>query len=254
MLCYWLSDMTIPDEFASADDDENHDEGDPQPADSSSEPSQPMHAQFRHNPVAARVPERIGSGQFANGAIVQSGPYEFIIDFTQRLSKPFLVAERIVLPVPVVGQFVAALQQNLEHYEKTYGQLPEPPMPRESSAPTNQPAPEQGTDPVSSGVMQGDTASLGAGAGSGSMPSKPHANRPANIEEIYENLKLRDEQHVGVYAHAVLLRHSNTEFCFDFITNFYPRSVVNSRVIMPAPQVTPFFRSLRVSYQQRTGK
>ena len=51
----------------------------------------------------------------------------------------------------------------------------------------------------------------------------PGPNRPT-IQEIYENFKLADDQLSGVYANAVLIGHSITEFFFDFITTFYPTS------------------------------
>ena len=43
----------------------------------------------------------------------------------------------------------------------------------------------------------------------------------------------------GRYANAVLIRHSATEFCFDFITNFYPQSAVSARVYIAAPHLGP---------------
>ena len=51
----------------------------------------------------------------------------------------------------------------------------------------------------------------------------PPPPTPPSIEEIYSSLKLPDELLSGVYANAALIVHSQTEFCMDFITNYYPR-------------------------------
>src|SRR5947209_11397812 len=49
------------------------------------------------------------------------------------------------------------------------------------------------------------------------MPQPPP--KPPSIEEIYEQLKLSDDVVSGVYANHVLVAHSPSEFCFEFITN-----------------------------------
>jgi hypothetical protein len=48
----------------------------------------------------------------------------------------------------------------------------------------------------------------------------------------------------GDYANSVLVRHSATEFCFDFITNIFPLSAVSSRVFLAVPQVPLLLQSL----------
>ena len=69
------------------------------------------------------------------------------------------------------------------------------------------------------------------------------------IDDIYDELKIPESVSGGRYANAVMVRHSGTEFCFDFIANFYPRSVVTSRVYMAAPHVPPVLSSLLRSMQ-----
>jgi hypothetical protein len=84
----------------------------------------------------------------------------------------------------------------------------------------------------------------------------PQQDRKPTIEEIYENFKLAEDQHSGVYANTVLMGHSQTEFFFDFITGFYPTPAVAARVILPAGQGPRFLTTLRNSlqqYQQRYG-
>lgn len=77
---------------------------------------------------------------------------------------------------------------------------------------------------------------------------------PPSIEEIYGNLKLPDELMSGVYANAVMIVHSPAEFCFDFITNFYPRSAVACRVFLSAAQVPVLLNNLNRAFQQYQQK
>ena len=78
--------------------------------------------------------------------------------------------------------------------------------------------------------------------------------KPPSIEEIYEQLKLPDDMLSGDYANAVMIAHTPAEFCFDFITNFYPRSAVSCRVFLSAPQVPRLLDSLIRSFQQYQQK
>jgi hypothetical protein len=67
---------------------------------------------------------------------------------------------------------------------------------------------------------------------------------------VYEQLKLPDEMLGGGYANLVMIRHTAEEFCFDFIANFFPRSVVTNRVYMSAGRVPPFLDTLCTSLQR----
>jgi len=82
------------------------------------------------------------------------------------------------------------------------------------------------------------------------LPTPPVTGPPPSIEDIYDQLKLPDEQLSGVYANAVMISHTPAEFCFDFITNFYPRSAVSCRVFLSAAQVPRFLDTLSRSFQQ----
>lgn len=77
----------------------------------------------------------------------------------------------------------------------------------------------------------------------------PDARRPS-IEEVYDDLKMPDEQLSGVYANAVMISHSPAEFCFDFITNFFPRSSVSGRVYVSATQVPRLLDAIAATYEQ----
>lgn len=86
------------------------------------------------------------------------------------------------------------------------------------------------------------------------LPTPPTPPTPPSIEDIYGQLKLPDELLSGVYANAVMIVHTPAEFCFDFITNLYPRSAVSCRVFLSAPQVPGLLNNLTRSFQQYQQK
>jgi hypothetical protein len=86
------------------------------------------------------------------------------------------------------------------------------------------------------------------------LPTPPVPPTPPPIEEIYSQLKLADDLMSGVYANAVMIAHSPAEFYFDFITNFYPKSAVSSRVYLSAPQIPGLLNTLSRSFQQYQQK
>jgi hypothetical protein len=71
-----------------------------------------------------------------------------------------------------------------------------------------------------------------------------------SAQELYEQLKLQDDVLSGNYANAVMIGHTPSEFCFDFITTFYPRSAVSCRVFMAAPGVPRLLESLKHSFEK----
>jgi hypothetical protein len=169
--------------------------------DETEEGGEHLQQEFQFSPVSARVPERVARGVFSTGAIVLQGPDEFVIDFILKLAHPSQIVARIVLPTQVIPRFIGALEENLKIYGDNFGGVPQMPTPKEAV---------------------GDRA-------------------PDSIEELYEQLKLPDEMLGGVYANAVMIGHAPAEFCFDFITNIYPRSVVAARVFLAAPQVPALY-------------
>jgi hypothetical protein len=95
----------------------------------------------------------------------------------------------------------------------------------------------------------GDQASSSpkpANSGGGGNP----ITRQASVQEIYDDLKVRDEILSGAYANAVMIGHGPHEFSFDFITNFYPHSAVSARVFLAAGQIPRLFESLKGTWEQ----
>jgi hypothetical protein len=178
-------------------DEDRPDDEENEENEESEEGGEHLQQEFQFSPVSARVPERVARGVFSTGAIVLQGPDEFVIDFILKLGHPSQIVARIVLPTQVVPRFIGALEENLRIYTENFGGVPQMPTPKEQA---------------------------------GERP-------PDSIEELYEQLKLPDEMLAGCYANAVMIGHAPAEFCFDFITNIYPRSVVAARVFLSAPQV-----------------
>ncbi|MDG2380379.1 MAG: DUF3467 domain-containing protein [Pirellulaceae bacterium] len=79
-------------------------------------------------------------------------------------------------------------------------------------------------------------------------PANP-AKRPS-IQEVYDNIKIPDEELAGHFSEGVMIRHSAAEFCFDFVTQFFPNAAVASRVFMSAPHVPPLLEALKGNYQK----
>lgn len=175
----------------------------------------PLTQRVIHQPVTARVPERVGRGVFSTGQLVLDSPKEFCIDFLFGITRPYQVVARVIVAPATMAEFTRALEQNLGLYQKNFGQLP--------AAPTL-------------------------------VTPRPPPPKPS-IDEIYQNFKLPEDVMGGVYANSVMISHTATEFCFDFIAGFYPTSVVNARVLVAAPNVPRFLNTLRSainSWKSRT--
>lgn len=101
------------------------------------------------------------------------------------------------------------------------------------------------------------SAEAGAVANASSQPNQPNqtannqnALKRQNPQEVYDDLKLRDEILSGAYANAVMIGHGPYEFSFDFITNFYPQSAVSCRVFLASGHIYRLLESLRASWEQ----
>lgn len=190
----------------------------------------PLHGQVRHSHLSARVPESVGHGVFSNGVMILTGPFEIVLDFVLRFGEPNRIVSRVILPHVVAQQLVAVLKENLAGFEERFGPVPRIPRMRISA---EEPTTGSAEPPQSKQ------------AGEPFHPENaPAPDRPPHIEDIYDELRLPDRMLSGSYANAVMVRHTATEFCFDFMTNIFPRSAVSSRVYLAAPHVPLFLQSL----------
>jgi hypothetical protein len=200
----------------------------------------PVQGQVRHNQLSARVPEDIGAGAFSNGVMILTGMFEVVLDFVLRLGEQQRITARVILPHVVARQFVAALQENIRNFERRFGPMPQ--MPKALPEPRDEAEAEEPGSAPSGGI-----------AAAGHPENRPAPPSASRIEDIYHELKLPDGMLSGRYANAVLIRHSASEFCFDFIANVYPRSAVSARVFLAGPHVVPFLRSLSRSIPPGPG-
>lgn len=221
--------------------------------------------------VRARVPEHVARGEISTGVIVVTGGTEFVLDFVRNLPRPSTIVARVVLPHLVMPQFIDALAKNIELFRQRYGELPGSQLP---SSPLASPAPgaaqpsipqgESGALPAAAKEPSGfppevpGTTSIQAGLHSNPTPSSVPPPGPTqavtpkrqNPQEIYDELKLRDEILSGTYANAVMIGHGAYEFSFDFITNFYPQSAVSCRVYLASGHIARLLDSLKQSWEQ----
>lgn len=119
----------------------------------------------------------------------------------------------------------------------------------------------KGVGPLPS-PLESNSIDVHAGTQTGGGAASPPPNqafsnqgpRRQNPQEVYDELKLRDEILSGAYANAVMIGHGPYEFSFDFITNFYPQSAVSSRVFMASGHVGRLLDSLKASWEQIRGR
>jgi hypothetical protein len=86
------------------------------------------------------------------------------------------------------------------------------------------------------------------------LPTPPPPAKPPSIEEIYQDLKMADDVMAGAYANSVMVVHTPSEFCLEFISNFYPKAVIAARVFLSAPQVPVLLNTLTQSWQNLQAK
>lgn len=223
--------------------------------------------------VRARVPEHVARGEISTGVIVVTGATEFVLDFVRNLPRPSTIVARVVLPHGVMPQFIEALSKNVELFRQRYGELPgsQPPTTPISNPPaighqtplgaadhsppnsaTNSPTPTNNQTTEFATEIPG-TTSIQAGMHANPAPAQPPASQPPkrqNPQDIYDELKLRDEILSGCYANAVMIGHGPYEFSFDFITNFYPQSAVSCRVYLASGHIARLLDSLKQSWEQ----
>jgi len=226
--------------------------------------------------VRARVPDHVAKGEISTGVIVVTGATEFVLDFVRNLPRPSTIVARVVLPHGVMPQFIDALAKNIELFRQRYGELPgsqlptpTPPTPTPSSSSpqlsiptsdqtpnTQAPTPQSNSQQSNSHQEIPGTTSIQAGMHANPTPAQSPQSQNTqppkrqNPQDIYDELKLRDEILSGCYANAVMIGHGPYEFSFDFITNFYPQSAVSCRVYLASGHIARLLDSLKQSWEQ----
>lgn len=101
-------------------------------------PDEPIREKIEHQPVSARVPEKVAKGVYTTGQLVLDSPKEFVIDFLQGMTRPHQIGARVVVTPQTMQELIGALQQNLEHYTKSFGPPAALPVPPNQPRPTIQ--------------------------------------------------------------------------------------------------------------------
>lgn len=221
--------------MSSEDYPNHHPPGDPPP----------QSQEIRHSQISALVPKGVGRGVFSTGAVVLQGAHEFIIDFLLRMAMPHQVAARVVMTPAVLGRFIAALRENLGNYQRTFH--PEQ-IPGVTHIDTAHVAPQ--SSPVAPVGSESKTAGQSPAAPSSPQSQESMTLNQNSVQDLYDQLKMADDMLCGAYANAVMIGHTASEFSFDFITTFFPRSAVSSRVYMSAGNVPRFLSSITHAFDQ----
>ncbi len=78
-------------------------------------------------------------------------------------------------------------------------------------------------------------------------PASP-AQQPT-FQEVYDDLKVPEDVQSGAFANALIVSHTPTDFCLDFVTTFFPNSAVSARVFFGAGQLPGLITSLSSTYE-----
>jgi hypothetical protein len=156
-------------------------------------------------------------------------------------------------------QFIEALAKNIDLFRQRYGELPGslPVPPPQANPATNQPFDAIASIPASN-PANNQQPPIASPPGPQAQQTHPHqhAQQPQqppkrqNPQDIYDELKIKDEILSGTYANAVMIGHGPYEFSFDFITNFYPQSAVSCRVYLASGHIARLLDSLKQSWDQ----
>ena len=203
-------------------------------------------------PVAARVSESASRGVFSTGVVLLTGGTEFIVDFVQNLGSPSSVVSRVIIPHGAMARIIDAIERNVEGYEDRFGPIPDGigEVASEAGGPDNpRDTQDQGQD-QGQGIAPEDLTNEQL-VGIGQIASAGTTESPEpNAQDIYDDIRLELDVEAGVYANALMIGHSASEFKLDFIANLYPKSIVTTRVFLSAPQLMRVLASMKRTYSQ----
>lgn len=82
------------------------------------------------------------------------------------------------------------------------------------------------------------------------LPAPPPNVPQPNIVDVYEQLKIPEDVAVGAYANTLMISHTASEFCLDFILDLFPRPTVTQRIYLSSAQMPPFLNTLKRTLEQ----
>jgi len=71
-----------------------------------------------------QAPDEVKKGVYANNVFINHTPEEIVLDFLNVIPPAGSVVSRVVLNPSHAKRLVRALQENLDKYEKTFGEVP----------------------------------------------------------------------------------------------------------------------------------
>ncbi|MBA61069.1 MAG: hypothetical protein CMJ76_01775 [Planctomycetaceae bacterium] len=203
----------------------------------------PQSGSVHANTVAARVSEGASRGVFSTGVVLLTGGSEFIVDFVQNLGSPTCVVSRVIIPHGAMHRIIDAIERNVEGHEDRYGPIVDGSTVAEPAAGQTEPNVKEKL--TAEDLTSEQLVGIGeSGATVGNDNSEPSA------QDVYDDIRLEPEVENGVYANALMIGHSASEFKLDFIANLYPKSIVTSRIFLSAPQLMRVLQSMKRTYSQ----
>jgi len=203
----------------------------------------PRSGSVQANPVAARVSERASRGVFSTGVVILTGGSEFIVDFVQNLGMPTSVVSRVIIPHGAMGRIIDAIERNVEGHEDRFGPITDGIT--GDSTRENKEVSEASREIVPEQLTSEQLVGLGELSSAGTT-----GNVEPSASDIYDDIRLENEVESGVYANALMIGHSASEFKLDFIANLYPNSIVTTRVFLSSPQLIRVLQSMKRTYSQ----
>ncbi len=84
-----------------------------------------MNEKDKNQGLQVDLPEDVAQGEYANFAIITHGSSDFVIDFARVLPgvPKARVSSRVILAPEHAKRLLAALQDNVMRYEKSYGPI-----------------------------------------------------------------------------------------------------------------------------------
>ncbi len=178
----------------------------------------PVVEKFHVTPVAAIVPEHLHRGAVATSLVVVKAEEVYLADFLCAVAYPVSIVARIIMTPRTLTKSIESLETALQ----ACGQ----------SAPARR--------------HRKGTVTTPTAANSARKPAdgdEPLAG--FRIRDLYDELRSCDRILAGTFADSLMVRHTDSEICLDFFSNFYPKSYLAARLIIPAGRVPGLLQTLR---------
>ncbi len=85
-----------------------------------------------NNPVEIKITDNFPGGEYANAMSIMHNKEEFIMNFLNLTSPSGRVVAKIITTPGHLKRIIKALQENLEKYEKNFGEIKESEAPEKS--------------------------------------------------------------------------------------------------------------------------